>query len=291
MDKTLKYISICLLIVIILLVAFIIQTRYYKKAEYSLEDEQREIEFISGQLENTKQAPTFTPEPTSEKTLKDYSPEYKIAYLQAKYPDICIYKPSRDKVIGTEGSFKVTSFSDTNKIYSLAKGYVSYYKIEERDNLLQPRKILFSSILDEISIEYWDQERNTTLFLVVKDRVYLSTKGWKQLCKNGTKYRYNEIKSEISDKYYTAIRYDWQDKHVLLYINEQLTDELLKRYTNLTKVEFHKDKDSLERGAQKLYSRAALNHVLKKNPNIDYHQYYKHYTYGIFEGIYSKELT
>lgn len=287
MEKSLKWVCVCLFIAIIVIVALVIQTRYNEEIKYSLKEQEREIEFISREMDTVTIPPTSTPKPVAEKPLRECSIAYKLRYIQVKYPEIMVmpYQQPNQKLLGTEGCFNVASFEQADKLYDLTNGYTSYYKINDNFQLLKVDNIHFHSTFEEIYIEYLDKENNNTIYLEVANKIYLSTKDWTSIIKDGVEYLVNEKVSKVSGKVFSSIRYDWNDKDILLCVNDKVTNEILDRYTELILVEFNKDEMSKQPDSEKIYDKEALDTLLKDNPDIKYHKHCKEYEVGSFEGI------
>lgn len=287
MEKSLKWVCVCLFIAIIVIVALVIQTRYNEEIKYSIKEQEREIEFISREMDMVTIPPTSTPKPVAEKPLRDCSIAYKLRYIQVKYPEIMVmpYQQPNQKLLGAEGCFNVASFEQADKLYDLANGYISYYKINDNCQSLKVENIHFHSTFEEFDIEYLDKENNNTIYLEVADKIYLSTKDWTSIIKDGVEYLVNEKVSKVSGKVFTFIRYDWNDKEILLCVNDKVTNVILDRYTELILVEFNKDQKSKQQDSEKIYDKDTLDNLLKDNPDIKYHKHNKELEFGSFEGI------
>jgi hypothetical protein len=189
--------------------------------------------------------------------------------------------------------WEVDSLEAFNELMSNADGYAYYYIFEKIPEDLKVVRVGISPDMDLYNITFLNPDNNRVqlfVFTMPEDYKY-EYDGWESLSVDGVTYYYSqELESLEGEKYndeQMVAYFEWEqdDKIILVHPKEPITEDVIRKYNELIKVEFNQGKQQvgLDTDQVLIADIDKIAALVRSNPEIHYHT-------GVVSGEYGDDL-
>ena len=202
-----------------------------------------------------------------------------------------------DESVGMEAGkdpyWEVDSLDAFNVLMSNADGYAYYYMFEKIPEDLKVVRVGISLNMDHYNITFLNSNSNRVeLFVFSKPEGYkYEYDNWDAITVDGVTYHYiQSLESPEGEKYnddQMVAYFEWEHdgKIILVHPKEPVTEEVIRKYSKLIKVEFNKGSQQvgLDTDQVLIEDINEIAALVRSNPEIHYHT-------GVYNDEYGDDL-
>lgn len=189
--------------------------------------------------------------------------------------------------------WEVDSLEAFNELMSSADGYAYYYVFEKMPEDLKVVRVGISANMDHYNITFLNSENERVQLFVftIPEGFKDDYDSWDTLSVDGVTYYYSqELESPEGEKYsdeQMVAYFQWEQdgKAILVHPKEPITEDVIRKYNKLIKVEFNEGKQQVGLDTEQVLIKDIdkITALVRSNPEIHYHT-------GVYNDEYGDDL-